>query len=103
MTARQPLDFCLLIPCYNNLDGLLTSLQSVLYYPDRFMALVVDDGSKVPVTSASIELGIKIDFAVVILRNEVNEGIAAALNKGLKWIEEQTAAANVARLDCGDV
>jgi len=67
------------------------------------MALVVDDGSKVPVTSASIELGIKIDFAVVVLRNDVNEGIAAALNKGLKWIEEQTAAAHVARLDCGDV
>src|SRR5262249_53992679 len=63
----------------------------------------VDDGSTVPVTSASIKLGIKIDFPVVVLRNEVNKGIAVALNKGLEWIEEQGMAHYVARLDCGDL
>lgn len=103
MIESKPLDFCLLIPCYGNFDGLLASLQSVVYYPDRFMVLVVDDGSDVPVTSASIELGIKIDFPLVVLRNEENEGITAALNNGLKWIEEQNAANFVARLDCGDL
>src|SRR4030095_13477593 len=103
MIKSKPLDFCLLIPCYDNFDGLLLSLRSILYYPDRFMVLVVDDGSNVPVTSASIKLGIKIDFPLVVLRNEVNKGIADALNKGLQWIEEQDAANYVARLDCGDV
>src|SRR5678815_2867273 len=103
MIERKPLDFCLLIPCYDNFDGLLASLQSVIYYRDQFMVLVVDDGSNVPVTSASIELGIKIDFPFVVLRNEENEGITAALNNGLKWIEEQNAADFVARLDCGDL
>ena len=103
MIRSKPLDFCLLIPCYNNFDGLLLSLQSIFYFPDRFLVVVVDDGSKIPVTSASIELGIKIDFPLVVLRNEVNQGIAEALNRGLKWIEEQNAANYIARLDCGDL
>ena len=103
MIRSKPLDFCLLIPCYNNFDGLLLSLQSIFYFPDRFLVVVVDDGSKIPVTSASIELGIKIDFPLVVLRNEVNQGIAEALNRGLKWIEEQKAANYIARLDCGDL
>jgi len=103
MIKSKPLDFCLLIPCYNNFDGLLLSLSSVYYYPDRFMVLVVDDGSKIPVTSASIKLGIKIDFPLFVLRNEVNKGITGALNEGLRWIEKQDAANYVARLDCGDV
>jgi glycosyltransferase involved in cell wall biosynthesis len=103
MIKSKPLDFCLLIPCYNNFDGLLASLRSVVYYPDRFMVLVIDDGSNVPVTSASIKSGIKIDLNLVVLRNEANEGITAALNNGLKWIEENEAANYVARLDCGDL
>ena len=67
------------------------------------MVLVVDDGSNVPVTPASIELGIKIDFPLFVLRNEVNQGITGALNLGLKWIEEQNAANYIARLDCADL
>ena len=93
MIKSKSLDFCLLIPCYDNLDGLLFSLRSVTYYPDRFMVLIVDDGSVVPVTSASIRLGVKINFPLFILRNEVNQGIAAALNSGLQWIEENEMVA----------
>ena len=103
MIKSKPLDFCLLIPCYNNFDGLLLSLGTVVYYPDRFMVLVVDDGSTVPVTPASIKSGIKINFPLFVLRNEVNKGITAALNSGLKWIEEKGAANYIARLDCGDL
>lgn len=103
MTESKPLDFCLLIPCYNNFDGLLLSLGTVNYYPDRFMVLVVDDGSTIPVTSASIKSGIKIDFPLYVLRNEVNKGITDALNSGLKWIGENKIVNYVARLDCGDL
>jgi glycosyltransferase involved in cell wall biosynthesis len=103
MIKSKPLDFCLLIPCYDNFDGLLLSLGTVGYHPDRFVVLVVDDGSTVPVTPASIKSGIKIDFRLFVLRNEVNKGITAALNSGLKWIEETGAARYVARLDCGDL
>jgi glycosyltransferase involved in cell wall biosynthesis len=103
MIKSKPLDFCLLIPCYNNFDGLLISLRTVIYYPDRFVVLVVDDGSTVPVTSASIKSGTKIVFPLFVLRNEVNNGITAALNNGLKWIQENVVANYIARLDCGDL
>jgi glycosyltransferase involved in cell wall biosynthesis len=103
MIKSKPLDFCLLIPCYDNFDGLLLSLGTVVYHPDRFIVLVVDDGSTVPVMPASIKSGIKIDFPVFVLRNEGNKGIADALNSGLKWIEETGVANYVARLDCGDL
>jgi glycosyltransferase involved in cell wall biosynthesis len=103
MIESKPLDFCLLIPCYDNFEGLLDSLATVSYYLDRFIVLIVDDGSKVPVTSASIKSGIKIDFPLFVLRNEVNRGITAALNAGLKWIEEMGTVNYVARLDCGDL
>ena len=103
MIKSKPLDFCLLIPCYDNFEGLLNSLATVVYHSGQFMVLVVDDGSKVPVTSASIKSGTKIDFPLFVLTNEVNKGITEALNSGLKWIEEQGVAKYVARLDCGDL
>jgi len=103
MIKSKPLDFCLLIPCYNNFDGLLVSLATIVYHPDRFMVLVVDDGSAVPITPASIKSAIHINFSLFVLRNDVNKGITAALNSGLRWIEEMGAANYIARLDCGDL
>jgi len=103
MIKSKQFDFCLLIPCYNNFEGLLNSLATVVYHSDRFMALVVDDGSKIPVTPASIRSGIRIDFPVFVLRNERNKGITEALNSGLEWIVERDMTNYVARLDCGDL
>ena len=44
------IDFYLLIPFYNNLPGLLHSLQSVQYDADKYAVGIVDDGSTQPVT-----------------------------------------------------
>jgi len=96
-------DFCLLIPCYNNFEGLILSLKSVSYYDDRFMVVVVDDGSAVPVTMESIKSGIEINYGLIVLRNEKNKGITDALNKGLLWIKENGKTEYIARLDCGDL
>jgi glycosyltransferase involved in cell wall biosynthesis len=101
ITGKQ-LDFCLLIPCYNNLEGLIFSLKTVFYYPDRFAVVVVDDGSAVPVAIDKIKSDINLDYPVIILRNEENRGITDALNKGLEWIEENINPKYIARLDCGD-
>ena len=51
---EQELDFCLLIPCYNNKAGLMHSLTSVKYPPNRFLVLVVDDGSAEPINEKEI-------------------------------------------------
>jgi glycosyltransferase involved in cell wall biosynthesis len=103
MIKNKPPDFCLLIPCYNNFKGLLLSLNSVYYYSDRFIILIVDDGSETPVTVSRIKSAMQNDYSVFVLRTETNSGITSALNNGLKWIEENQIANYVARLDCGDI
>ncbi|HTD93655.1 MAG TPA: glycosyltransferase [Chitinophagaceae bacterium] len=101
MIPGRELDFCLLIPCYNNLPGLLTSLNSVVY-PGPYLVLVVDDGSAEPVTSVAVEAGLNGEKPVMILRNETNLGITQTLNRGISWIEENTHVRYIARLDCAD-
>lgn len=102
MSNTRPLDFCLLIPCYNNFNGLIESLKSV-YYPDNnYLILVVDDGSSTPVTIEKVSELIGQAIPLMIIRNATNEGITSALNKGLIWIEENTDSKYIARLDCGD-
>lgn len=101
-TENKPLDFSLLIPCYNNFEGLILSLKSINYPADSFITVVVDDGSKNPVTLDLVTSKIQIDYKIVILRDETNKGITYALNQGLKWIEDNTNAKYIARLDCGD-
>jgi glycosyltransferase involved in cell wall biosynthesis len=96
------IDFCLLIPCYNNTAGLLASLETVNYRPNHFVVLVVDDGSSVPVDERAVHERLGPAFPVVILRSGANEGITKALNRGLQWIITQTDARFIARLDCGD-
>jgi glycosyltransferase involved in cell wall biosynthesis len=92
------LDFCLLIPCYNNKAGLLHSLATVKYQPNRFLVVVVDDGSKEPLKKEDIT----VDLPVVVIRIENNRGITHALNTGLEWIDKNQPAKYIARLDCDD-
>lgn len=99
---NRQIDFCLLIPCYNNLQGLIESLKSVCYPSDRFLAVIVDDGSQVTVTSEAIRPHVSADYPFMILRSNLNKGIAPALNKGLKWIAENAPSRYIARLDCAD-
>ena len=99
----KEIDFCLLIPCYNNFEGLITSINSVFYPGDKFLILVVDDGSKEPVTESSVNQAINNSKPVVVIQNEKNLGITATLNNGLQWIEKNTRSKYIARLDCGDI
>jgi len=100
---NKEFDFCLLIPCYNNFDGLILSLETVYYYSNRVMIVVVDDGSQSPVTITAIKSAIKTDYPLIVIRSDRNNGITDALNKGLRWIELNTKTKYIARLDCGDL
>jgi glycosyltransferase involved in cell wall biosynthesis len=99
---NKQLDFCLLIPCYKNPQGLMISLRSVFYDADRFAVVVVDDGSTVPISAEQMQSELKNIGSITVLRNEQNSGITDALNLGLKWIEEHLQVKYIARLDCGD-
>ncbi|MEW6108496.1 MAG: glycosyltransferase [Nitrospirota bacterium] len=93
----------MLIPCYNNLSGLIRTLQSICYYPAKLLVLVVDDGSEVPVTSDILE-NANINFpGIHVLNLKQNSGITHALNVGLKWIEDVLHVRYIARMDCADV
>jgi glycosyltransferase involved in cell wall biosynthesis len=97
------LDFYLLIPYYNNLPGLVRSLQSISYDPARYALLIVDDGSKEILLEADLSGPISALPGIEIIRLPENKGITKALNAGLNWLEGKKNFRYVARLDCGDV
>jgi glycosyltransferase involved in cell wall biosynthesis len=94
------LDFCLLIPCYNNIAGLKRSLASVRYHTNQYVVVIVDDGSTQAVTTENLQ---PVFTQIHIIRLLKNSGITHALNAGLDWIVKNTGAKYIARLDCGDV
>ncbi len=103
MKSFSAIDFCLLIPCYNNFPGLISSLKSVEYSSGNFLVLVIDDGSQDAVSLERINESLETNKPVIVINNDKNIGITATLNKGLSWIEENTDAKYIARLDCGDI
>ena len=95
------LDFCVLIPVYNDPEGLLRTLFSVHYDRDKYLVVIVDDGSREPVTEEWLAAaGVPSPFKLIRLLQ--NQGITEALNTGLRWIRQHTDARYVARLDCSD-
>lgn len=101
LPAGDKFDFCLLIPCFNNREGLEMSIKSVTYTSNSFLIVVVDDGSVIPVSAK--EITGYTTGAIKVIRLIRNEGITRALNKGLEWIAATVNTAYVARLDCGDI
>jgi glycosyltransferase involved in cell wall biosynthesis len=102
MNANE-LDFCLLIPCYNNFEGLIESLKSVSYPEDKYLILIIDDGSDIPLEEEKIKTHLGKKKPIKLLSNEKNNGITKTLNHGLSWIEKNTFSKYIARLDCGDI
>jgi glycosyltransferase involved in cell wall biosynthesis len=98
-----PFDFYLLIPYYNNLPGLIRSLESVSYDPTAYGILIVDDGSREALRYEDLSSCLPATLSVDILRQPENGGITRALNAGLKWLAERNNCKYVARLDCGDL
>lgn len=96
------LDFYLLIPCYNNLEGLIVSLRSVEYHKEKYAVLVVDDGSIMPITLSALPDDLLKKHTIEIITLSENKGITEALNTGLRIILERNNALYTARLDCGD-
>lgn len=94
-------DFILLIPCYNNVNGLIKSINSVQYTIDKFEILVVDDGSTPPIPIADLQ-NTNREKTISVLRLSENKGIVNALNAGLKKLKARNDYNYIARLDAGD-
>lgn len=99
---KTSLDFCVLIPCYNDEPGLIRSLHSIQYDARKFAVVIVDDGSRTAVDMGILKSSVPHILHIQLLRLPQNQGITTALNSGLHWILENTTALYIARLDCRD-
>jgi glycosyltransferase involved in cell wall biosynthesis len=99
----QHFQLCILIPCCNNLPGLKKSLQSIKYDEEKYLIVIVDDGSEKPFNSQDLFPEKGTVLPTHIIRLPENKGITIALNTGLQWMKENIVCPYVARLDCGDI
>lgn len=97
------IELCLLIPCYNNFNGLISSLKSIHYDINKYLILIIDDGSSTLITHDIITNSLVSPINFQIIRLEKNMGITRALNKGLEFIYSNFSVKYIARLDCGDI
>ncbi len=88
-----------LIPHYNNPEGLYESLSSLTENVD---AVVVDDGSTVKFKEVQAYEKYTGKGNLYFIQLRKNLGIESALNKGLEFILQRGSYEYVARLDCGD-
>jgi len=96
-------DFCVLMPAHNNFIGLVESIKSIAYKKDRYVILIVDDGSKIPVTKTTLYEHFSTAINIEVIRLAHNQGITIALNTGLEYIYNNFSVQFIARLDCGDI
>jgi glycosyltransferase involved in cell wall biosynthesis len=101
--ANRPLHFCVLIPCYNDEPGLVAALKSIRYHTENCLAVIVDDGSKEPLSAQVLKAAVGPQLQLHLIRLQPNSGITIALNTGLHWIVANTSAPYIARLDCNDI
>ena len=92
------MDVAVLIPVYRNQAGLNSSLESLAKADGAFDVVVVDDGSPNPIEAP---LQLREGVPVTLLRLPRNQGIAIALNHGLRHILT-AGTPYIARLDAGD-
>lgn len=88
----------ILIPVFNNPTGLSRTLESLEHARGDFDVVVVDDGSAPAIQRP---LGTNSKRRLVLMRQEANSGIAAALNQGVRFILSE-GFDYVGRLDAGD-
>ena len=99
---KKQASIIVLIPHYNNPEGLKASLSSINESEEKVDILIVDDGS----TKSQFNKEEIIDCyrcgQIRFLDLDSNVGIERALNFGLKEIEKHNYA-YIGRLDCGDI
>ena len=91
-----------LIPHYNNIQGLEKSLSSISAL-EPIDVVIVDDGSKTRPNLADLKSNFRHVNNFSIINIEKNMGIEYALNEGLSFIEKSQKYEYIARLDCGDI
>lgn len=90
----------LLIPHFNNIEGLHRSLKSI-DESEAIDVLIVDDGSKQSIDIHKLKQNHTHINDIFLIHLKENRGIETALNTGLNWIKSKNYE-YIARLDAGD-
>jgi cellulose synthase/poly-beta-1,6-N-acetylglucosamine synthase-like glycosyltransferase len=93
----------ILLPHYNNCNGLRLSLKSLMNETETFTLFVYDDGSNDFNCVEQIINEFDKYYHIVLKRNDQNLGITKTLNKALEFILKRDEYKYVARLDAGDI
>lgn len=93
-------DVIVLIPHYNNIEGLKQSLLSISRSVIPVDILIVDDGSNIAVEENTLRL---IYPSTRVMLSPESEGIEHALNRGLRYILDHKSYKYIARLDAEDI
>ena len=93
-------DIIVLIPHYNNIEGLKQSLLSISRSVIPVDILIVDDGSNIAIEENALRL---IYPSTKVIFSSENHGIEHALNRGLRYILDHESYKYVARCDAEDV
>jgi glycosyltransferase involved in cell wall biosynthesis len=105
--ATGSFDFVVVIPCFNDKNGLIRALKSIHYDPSKYAILIIDDGSTEPLDKSALLSFLHPGTTIAIRRLSGNRGITRALNAGINWLTCESAGAidfkYIARLDCGDI
>ena len=102
MTLPSHPELFILLPCYNDFEGLVAALKSIHFDAGRYVAVVVDDGSQPAISAGLLQQELDgVPFHLIHL--QPNAGIIRALNAGLAWILQQPSCRYIARLDCRDI
>ena len=101
MLSEKNIKICVLIPHYNDLEGLEKSLSSITNF-EPVDVLIVDDGSLQKPDENYLKNKFPQINDIKVILNEKNRGVEHVLNDGLKYIQEK-GYAYIARLDCGDI
>ncbi len=91
----------LIIPHYNNPDGLLKSISSI-GLTETLDIIIIDDGSSKKFTELDINNNFRAKGKIIYNYFDTNKGIEIALNTGIEYGLENNYD-YFARLDCGDL
>lgn len=94
-------EIAVVLPCYRNTHGLLSSLKSIKC-AYKTAVIVIDDGSPSPPSEQLLRSSLAVDVSLYYLLNETNQGIEDSLNRGLRFAKETLHTKYIARLDAGD-
>lgn len=92
-----------LIPCYNDQEGLHNTLKS-LNESSSLHVFIIDDGSKAIINIKNKDIYKSCIKKITIKRFDENKGLINALNYGIDLIQSHYGNnAVISRIDCGDL